>query len=611
MIYILIGHRGSGKSHLARRMPDYFRAAGQELRVEDLDEVIERGENCTISEIFEKDGEAAFRLLEQKYLQKLCTEFLGEYRSVVIVLGAGFEGSLPTPGVNNALCLWVRRPTDQSGRIFLNRPRLNPDQSPLNEFISRLHEREPRYSRFAHEELMISEGFEHPNPAEMGFLLNTLNAKGGILTLSSKNFEQHSESDRKRFLERRVNWGLRLEVRDDLLTPEQIRFSLQTIPHSQILLSLRQNKDAPVFLSSLKENALWDWPAEWPLAPGLCPPVMSLHHRECHESVMDAGRNLEKASRGLAPHLKLAVEVQSFGELWEGHLWAQEDPQHRTFLPRSSDGRWSWYRLLMKNPTKLNFIREGEGSAPDQPYLLDWVRAPEFPKSFAAVLGHPVSHSRTPAEHFGFFSKRKMTVVAIPIQEAEWEGALDILCRIGLRAAAVTAPLKIKASHSSQQKSQNAQRFDSVNTLIWSEKDQQWIGENTDLMGLNALFHLQDRHKKIAVWGGGGTLPLLEEVLPSATFYSARTSKAREMVSPEFSPEIVVWGVGRSRYSHENSAQWPDPSWKPNLIIDLNYSEDSPGREYALKTGAKYRSGIEMFRTQAQGQREFWEKLGL
>jgi len=610
VIYFFIGHRGSGKSHLARRLPAYFRAAGQEITIADLDETIEKFEKCSIPEIFEKKGEQIFRELEQKYLQKLCHELDSENRCVVIVLGAGYAGPLPPPRTKNSICLWVRRPTDPLGRVFLDRPRLNPNQYPMDEFQSRYQQRQPRYSSWAHEEFMISEGFDSLNDEEKGFFLNTLNLQGGVLTLHPPSLHIQ-DWQYKRFIERRIQWGLRLEVRDDLLTPTQIEETLKIIPHSQLLFSLRKSSEDVAFISQLKEGALWDWPAEWPLRPGSHPPILSLHRREDHESVLDTGRNLEKAAQGLSSHLKLAVEVRNFEELWQGHQWAAEDPTRRTFLPRSNhEGRWSWYRLFMKNRNKINFVREGEGSAADQPYLLDWVRVPECPKAFAAVLGHPVIHSRTPAEHFQFFSKRKMPVLAISITEEEWESALKILFQLGLRAAAVTAPLKIKASQLAKIKTADAARLNSVNTLLWGNKDQQWIGENTDLRGLISLFAHLDSSQSIAIWGGGGTLPLLQEVLPDAAFYSVRTGTPRNPVSPDFSPEVIIWGVGRSRYSeksHEGEAQWPNPEWKPKQVIDLNYSEDSPGREYALRTQAKYISGMEMFRSQAAGQREFWQ----
>ncbi|MNL62489.1 hypothetical protein D3C87_1865150 [compost metagenome] len=52
----------------------------------------------------------------------------------------------------------------------------------------------------------------------------------------------------------------------------------------------------------------------------------------------------------------------------------------------------------------------------------------------------------------------------------------------------------------------------------------------------------------------------------------------------------------------------PPPEWRPAMILDLNYKEDSMGREYAQSFGANYTSGLVMFLAQAQGQRAFWSQ---
>ncbi|MGZ3804799.1 MAG: shikimate kinase, partial [Pseudobdellovibrionaceae bacterium] len=67
-------------------------------------------------------------------------------------------------------------------------------------------------------------------------------------------------------------------------------------------------------------------------------------------------------------------------------------------------------------------------------------------------------------------------------------------------------------------------------------------------------------------------------------------------------PEILIWAAPRNK-----DLKWPPSAWKPKLIIDLNYTDDSAGREYAQKLNAEYRSGLKMFKVQAQYQREFWE----
>jgi hypothetical protein len=77
-------------------------------------------------------------------------------------------------------------------------------------------------------------------------------------------------------------------------------------------------------------------------------------------------------------------------------------------------------------------------------------------------------------------------------------------------------------------------------------------------------------------------------------------------------PEVVIWGVGRSVFS----GVFPTESWRPRLVLDLNYAEDSPGREYAQRLlfrrhassgeSPRYVSGLGLFEAQAEEQRQFW-----
>ena len=72
------------------------------------------------------------------------------------------------------------------------------------------------------------------------------------------------------------------------------------------------------------------------------------------------------------------------------------------------------------------------------------------------------------------------------------------------------------------------------------------------------------------------------------------------------SPEVVVWAVGRESFDKEG--QMPPESWAPSHIVDLNYSEDSPGIVCAQAYGCQYQSGLSMFVAQAREQQRFWKE---
>lgn len=76
---VLLGFMGSGKSTLGKQL-----AASLGWIFMDLDRFIETEENRTISEIFEKNGEAFFRNLESKALTRLLS-----HSHQVIAIGGG------------------------------------------------------------------------------------------------------------------------------------------------------------------------------------------------------------------------------------------------------------------------------------------------------------------------------------------------------------------------------------------------------------------------------------------------------------------------------------------------------------------------------------------
>ena len=312
-------------------------------------------------------------------------------------------------------------------------------------------------------------------------------------------------------------------------------------------------------------------------------------------------------------HQKLALEIKNLDELLVGHAWWQEGSQSRSFLPRSGGqgaSRFTWYRQLFGPRMKWHWLRQGglEHELADQPLLFDEITAVEFNKTFAAVLGDPVSQSRTPQWQKNFFKQRGQLVLALPMGQLGRK-ELRGLFRLGLRQAAVTAPLKTQAFAVCDAKDEVAQNLGSVNTLKASEAGE-WQGSNTDQGGLKSSLQLLELQKwkesdQVVLWGGGGTQAMVKSVFPMAKAYSAREGKPRddsETISS--SPDFLIWAVGRSRQPH---CQWPPRHWNPKVVYDLNYTEDSPGREYALRVGAQYYGGMTLFAEQARLQRSFWE----
>ena len=695
MIYLIIGHRGVGKTSWLNKLKlvftdsDEIAYKNKKKYFIDLDKEIEKETGQKINDLLIsnknqnkiqlyrntlgktfhqpafsiEENNKYFRLIEQETLSKLIKKYKNTKDLVFIALGAGAQHIFQEKIPSFCHIIHLARETDSQGRVFLDRPRLIPHQKPYEEYMSLYHERDYFYKKIKTESFVLPEGDMAFNEGEKflfqskGFcLVNYPGFFNCIITLNKNTLPLHKKQWPS-FISKRLSWGVRFfELRDDQLNSDDLHFLLKIIPKEKKLLSFRLEKKS-IFLKQDLFSLTWDWPLEKGPPPTNLflaslkgkkesgqipsPPILSLHNREQKESLSLV---LKKMTTYKADHFKLAVPIRNFKELMQGHLWFLKDPEHRSFLPVSEKGEvglWRWYRQIFGPQMKLHFIRESHGEVLDQPFLYEHLLflhaisnrletrplKKNFSLPFAAVLGDPVIHSASPAFHRQFFSKKRMIFTKITIDEKDFtKENLSILQKMGLIFAAVTSPLKKKAFQICDEIDSSAQQLQSVNTLIF--KYNKWFGSNTDQYGLQALLNSVKKRKliipktkaintrNIAVWGGGGVKKILEKELPNAFFYSARTGKKsfsnlsnktkQIQKKEEINPYIVVWAVGRNRMP---TSVLPPPSWKPRWVIDLNYTENSPGKEYALLAGAKYISGVTMFKHQAKKQQELFAKI--
>ena len=604
MIYLIIGHRGVGKSSWLITLKKLFKTS----RILDLDQEIEKKTGQKIYDFFSSDKEIKkFRLLEEKILNKIIDKYKkSKNQKTFIAVGAGFKERLTKSRRDLCTIIHLSRETDADGRIFFNRPRLKKTLSSLQEYRYLYPLRERFYKKFRDEILILPEqDLKFKELEKIFFNLKKFSKFKASITLNKDTLP----NDKKRwpeFIKKRLKWGINFfELRDDQPSIKNLRILLKIIPKKHQLLSFRK-KTASFF--DKKSKDFYDWPLEKG-SPPLNPPILSLHKRK-QESVTSL---CKKLTRSKAQYFKLAIPIKNFKELYQGHLWFLGSKKKHIFLPVSIKGlSWRWYRQIFGPQMSLHFIRESPEGLEDQPYLyehlLNLTSGDKKSSAFAAVLGYPIRHSASPAFHRHFFLK-KMIFVKIPLKEKEFtKKNLDILQKMGLKFAAVTSPLKKKACQICDEVEASAQDLKSVNTIVF--KNNKWWGCNTDIYGLQALLsqkNIKQSGSKVVVWGGGGMRKILEKELPLASFYSARTGQCRKgNPFKKSSPNFLIWAVGRDRM---DICKFPPRSWKPGTIIDLNYSEDSPGKELAYRVKAHYVSGKIMFQKQALKQQEFFLKI--
>ena len=141
---VLVGFMGTGKTSVGKRLASQLR-----MRYVDTDDIIERDNRRRISDIFEENGEAAFRDLESEAVRKV-----SELYNAVISTGGGVvlrETNIELLKRNGTVFCLTATPEEIYRRVRhqTHRPLLQtPD--PLTKIRSMLEERQPYYAEADH-----------------------------------------------------------------------------------------------------------------------------------------------------------------------------------------------------------------------------------------------------------------------------------------------------------------------------------------------------------------------------------------------------------------------------------------------------------------------------
>lgn len=116
----LVGYMGSGKTSVAKAL-----SANSGLPMIDLDEAFERQEGRTIAELFEQEGEAAFRAKESALLNKVA----GRQEFPIVACGGGVTVDAQNVQTmkRHGLVVWIDPPFE----TILERLRSQPGGRPL------------------------------------------------------------------------------------------------------------------------------------------------------------------------------------------------------------------------------------------------------------------------------------------------------------------------------------------------------------------------------------------------------------------------------------------------------------------------------------------------
>ena len=134
-------------------------------------------------------------------------------------------------------------------------------------------------------------------------------------------------------------------------------------------------------------------------------------------------------------------------------------------------------------------------------------------KTKFALIGNPVSHSLSPIMHNYWFNKYNINAEYQPlnINESEIEKVIGKVKDKEIKGINVTLPYKKSVIPFLTRTINDANDTHSVNTVML-DKDDNLIGENTDVFGFQAAFlksipNLEKKSKKVLILGAGGVAP--------------------------------------------------------------------------------------------------------
>ena len=167
-----------------------------------------------------------------------------------------------------------------------------------------------------------------------------------------------------------------------------------------------------------------------------------------------------------------------------------------------------------------------------------------------AVMGNPISHSKSPSIHTLFAEQTKQSILytAIQVDLGGFTQAVGNFAASGGKGLNITVPFKQEAWALVNERSERAERAGAVNTI--KIQNNQLYGDNTDGIGLvNDLTNNHDiqlKDKNILLMGAGGAargvlIPLLKEH-PSSLYIANRTPDKAKDLAQDFSDAGSVDG---------------------------------------------------------------------
>ncbi|MEH3133338.1 MAG: shikimate dehydrogenase [Mycolicibacterium neoaurum] len=240
----------------------------------------------------------------------------------------------------------------------------------------------------------------------------------------------------------------------------------------------------------------------------------------------------------------------------------------------------------------------------------------------AAVLGSPISHSRSPDIHLAAYRALGLTSWTYDRIECTADQLPGLVAGLGPEwvGLSVTKPGKFAALATATERTERAALVGSANTLV--RTDTGWRADNTDIDGvIGALADHVDTPQRAAVLGSGGTAPAAVAALVSLgvrhiAVLARDQAKAAEPVAigrqlgadtewVELGHPMAELDVAVNTLPAEVAARYADAIASVPVLLDAIYDPwPTPLAEAVRTAGGRVVSGLQMLLHQAVAQVE-------
>lgn len=592
--FLLIGHRGSGKSTLGRRLAD-----SRGVAFFDLDALIEQRHGRPAADLV-AENETRFRAIEQELLH----EVVARTEPAVFATGGG---CVAWP--HGIRTIWIHR-EGWDETALRERRRLRPELDAAEEIAWMRETREQRYRRAAHLCLHIERGCGEDEAARrLVFLAAWLEDAAGSDGLAKSWIVPRDAEDLSRAVADMKLFGCAgVEIRSDIFpAPPKL-----DVPW---LASLR-TEDAGFFRASA-DAAAFDCDAQLlrfldvrELTPR--PLVLSSHPDDVFKEYFDfltglpawVGQALPdwqaQVSLKWAPRVKSWVELRYANQLYKVY---EKAGGRLTFLPQGKN--WKWMRIQrLFNGNEYNYLSTGclehSQRPPGIDYFLPHVIG-NHAREFRGIIGEPVEHS------FGDVFHRALalhaddgasTYVKIPLKAAEIDNCLHLLPQIGFSGLSVTSPLKSAVFESNFVGTELD--ITAGNTLALVKGS--FLLYDTDQAGMEAALAQIESDGvapgPIALFGSGGVSAAITRALEDRGWGPIDVIRARDGWGDrtDHRYQLVVDASGGDGSAH--AAAPACAAW-----LDLRY-RDIPAPPVRTE---RFYNGMTFYKQQALAQRTLWD----